>query len=239
MAPDALRQLWVRVLGERPHHPRAFTQGLVLEGDTLYESVGHYGASALRELDALTGAERRRVELPPHLFAEGLTKVGDRLFQLSWREGTALVWDVQRLAPVAQHRYAGEGWGLAFDGEHLVMSDGHTWLSFRDPGSFEVRRAVRVTHLGRPLAGVNELEWARGRLYANVWPTSHLVEIDPRTGCTTALIDASALVARVPRPARWRMDVLNGIAHDPASGRFLLTGKNWPLLFEVEFEPCD
>lgn len=226
------RQLRVRVLAERPHDPEAFTQGLVLDGDELFESVGRYGHSALREVDPRTGEERRRVALPTDIFAEGLALARGRLYQISWREQKALVWDARTFEQVREHRYSGEGWGLCFDGRRLVMSDGSAFLTFRDPETFRATGELQVTVDGEPQANLNELECVGNRIYANVWTTDDILEIDARTGRAISVIDASGLLTEAERAG---VDVLNGIAYDSRTRRFLITGKLWPKMFEVEF----
>ncbi|MCS6798865.1 MAG: glutaminyl-peptide cyclotransferase [Myxococcota bacterium] len=236
--------LTVRVVRRLPHARDAFTQGLVLHDGTLYEGTGLYGASTLRRVTLETGMVERRAQLPPELFGEGIALVRDRIVQLTWREGIALVWDAERFERVGEHRYRGEGWGLCFDGRRLVMSDGSDTLVFRDPDSFEITGRVRVRRAGRPLAHLNELECVDDLVYANVWQTDHIARIDPRTGAVTGWID-TALHPRAPEGLRLLppeladddTDVLNGIAYDARSGRFLLTGKRWPELYEVQFVP--
>lgn len=226
-------QLRVQVLDRRPHDKTAFTEGLVLDGDTLYESSGLYGSSSLRVVDPKTGTVRRSVALPAAYFAEGLAKVGSRLVQLTWREHVALVYDVDTLNVVERFPYEGEGWGLCDDGARLVMSDGTDRLSFRDRTSFALLGSVRVTLDGTPATNLNELECVDGAVYANVWLTDRILRIDPTDGAVTAVIDASGLLAANERGGP--DDVLNGIAYDPAHDTFLLTGKRWPALFETRF----
>ena len=225
--PEALR---VEVVRRHPNDTDAFTQGLLWHDGELYESTGLEGRSTLRRT-SVEGEVRQRVDVPGDFFAEGLARVGDRLFQLTWQSGKAFVYDRETFEKVAEHDYEGEGWGLCFDGEHLVMSDGSDRLAFRDPESFEVVREVRVTRIGRPLRRLNELECVDGAVYANVWQSDDIVRIDPATGAVTATIDASGLLTRAERR---RTDVLNGIAWLPDRERFLITGKLWPWAFEVE-----
>lgn len=224
-------ELAVEVVAEYPHDPDAFTQGLLWHGDRLYESTGQYGASSLRRVELATGAVEQRVELESHLFGEGLERVGDRLVQLTWREGLARVYDVETFELLAEERYAGEGWGLCHDGEHLLRSDGSAVLTRHEPVSLAFVDRVTVTLRGRPLPGLNELECAEGWVYANVYGTDRIVRIDPASGEVRAEIDASTL------PVRERNGVLNGIAYRPETATFLLTGKRWPQLFEVIFVP--
>jgi len=229
----AVAPVWgVEIVAEYPHDPDAFTQGLVFLDGRLFESTGLYGQSQLREVELATGRVSRRVELAPDLFGEGLAKVGDRLVQLTWLEERALVWDLASFARTGEHRYRGEAWGLAFDGQRLVQSDGSDRLTFRDPESFAPLGSLRVTDGGRPVTALNELEWAEDRIYANLWMSDEIAVIDPATGRLQARIDASSLLSPADRQ---RVDVLNGIAHDPESGLFFLTGKLWPRLFAVRW----
>jgi glutaminyl-peptide cyclotransferase len=171
------------------------------------------------------------VALPAGEFGEGLALVGERLVQLTWHEGLARVWRRDDFALLATWRYEGEGWGLAFDGRELVQSDGSATLTFRSADDFSPRRTLEVRRAGRAQAYLNELEWAEGALYANVWQSDEIVRIDPASGEVRAVFDASGLL---PAELRATTDVLNGIAYDPERRRFFLTGKLWPQLFEVE-----
>lgn len=229
-------QLRVRVVRSYPHARDAFTQGLVWHEGVMYESTGQYGRSSLRRVDLESGEVRERRDLPPQIFAEGLALAGDRLFQISWMEGEARVWSMPALEPVRTFEYEGEGWGLCFDGTQLVMSDGSDRLFFRDPETFEVRRSVRVRERGAPLDQLNELECVDGVVWANVWQTDRIVRIDPRNGRVTAVVDASGLLERDERRGA---DVLNGIAWIPERERFVITGKLWPRMFEVEMVPAE
>lgn len=232
-------RLGFRVVAEYPHDPSAFTQGLLIHDGVLYESTGQYGRSELRRVAPETGEVLLRRQLPDHLFGEGLALVPgtpDRLIQLTWQEEIALVWDRESLTALGELRYRGEGWGLTWDGERLVMSDGSAWLSFREPGGFTELARVEVTLEGRPLAGINELEWAEGALWANVWGSESVVRIDTATGEVTAVADLAALEELLPREESRGIDVLNGIAWWPERGTFLVTGKLWPRAFEVTLE---
>ncbi len=223
--------LELEVVARYPHDPEAFTQGLVWHEGRLFESTGLEGRSTVREVELATGRVLRSESLPRTLFGEGLARVGRRLVQITWQSGVAYVWDLERFDRIAQHRYEGEGWGLCYDGTSLVMSDGSDTLTFRDPDTFAVRRTVRVTKLGRPARNLNELECVEGAVFANVWQTDEILRIDPTSGRVTGILRASGLLT--PRE-RARADVLNGIAYIPETGRFLVTGKLWPTLFEVE-----
>ncbi|AEA27776.1 glutamine cyclotransferase [Pseudonocardia dioxanivorans CB1190] len=220
-----------QVLGELPHDTSAFTEGLEVAGGSLYESTGLAGRSQLRELDPATGALRRAVPLPADYFGEGLTVVGDRIWQLTWRDGVALEWDRASLQLLRQVPISGEGWGLCSDGARLVRSDGTDLLRFQDPTTFAETGSVRVTVDGEPLPQINELECVAGQVWANVWQTDRIVRIDPATGVVTAVVDASGLLSAAQRPGT---DVLNGIA-SLGGDEFLLTGKFWPVMFRVRF----
>ena len=228
-------RLKVKVVSTRPHDPAAYTQGLVWHEGSVYESAGQYGVSSLRQVDPATGEVRRKLDLPPQYFGEGLARVGDRLVQLTWQEGVAFVYRISDFEKVGEHRYTGEGWGLCHDGTRLIMSDGSDRLAFRDPETFAVTGEVRVRMEGAPVDQLNELECVDGAVYANVYQTQHIVRIDPATGEVTALIDASGLLGAADYQAG--AEVLNGIAWVPETKRFLITGKNWPLVFEVEVVP--
>ncbi|MDQ3781418.1 MAG: glutaminyl-peptide cyclotransferase, partial [Actinomycetota bacterium] len=228
---------WVpEVVARIPHDPGAFTQGLVVDGDVVWESTGLYGQSTLRRADRHTGEVLATAALDDALFGEGLELVGDRLVQLTWQEETALVWDSATLEQVDTFAYDGEGWGLCqLDDDRLVMSDGTATLTVRHPVTFESIDEIEVSRDGQPVTDLNELECVDGLVFANVWLTDEIVVIGD-DGSVVATVDAAALDAElVSTPGR---DVLNGIAHDPTTGTFLLTGKLWPTTFEVRFVPA-
>ena len=225
-------RLRVQVLQTYPHDPGAFTQGLVLTGGRLFESTGLEGRSSLREVEVATGRVLRRLDVPSPVFAEGLALVGTRLFQITWKHETVYTYDRDTFKKGPSFPYAGEGWGLCHDGRDLVMSDGSARLTFRGPETFRQVREVTVRDEGRPVEQLNELECVGPYVYANIWMTDRIVRVDPKSGVVTATIDASGLL----NPAeRFGTDVLNGIAYDPSSDTFLVTGKLWPKLFRVKF----
>lgn len=225
------------VLGERPHDPTAFTEGLLIVDGVLYESTGLEGASSVRAVDPLTGSVLRRSDLDPDSFGEGLTAIdGDRLVQLTWKQGIAIVWDRMDLQRVGEHRYEGEGWGITtLDDGRLVMSDGSDTLTVRDPSDFSAIERWTVTRSDGTVDRLNELEWDGGRIWANRWQTDEIVRVDPRCHRVDAVVDASPLRRRAAAVATAPIDVLNGIAHEPGTDRFLVTGKDWPVMFEVRF----
>jgi glutamine cyclotransferase len=220
------------VLGETPHDPGAYTEGIELDGSALYEGTGEVGHSELRELDPATGTVRRAVRLPG-LFGEGITVVGDRILQLTWRDGVVIEWDKATFTRVREVPLSGESWGLCRDGNRLVRSDGSDRLRFLDVTDLAETGSVGVTRNGQPLGGLNELECVDGQVWANVWPSDQIVRIDPAAGNVTAVVDASRLLDSTRRPVA---DVLNGIAY-AGGGQFLLTGKHWPTTFRVRFDP--
>lgn len=230
-APNVPERLKVKVLSTRPHDPGAYTQGLLFANGVLFESTGLNGRSSLREVDPKTGKVWRRVEVPRQYFAEGLALADNRLIQLTWQNGVAFVYNPMTFQKVGELRYNGEGWGLCYDGKRLVMSDGSDLLLFRDPKTFAPQGQVNVTLAGQPVYQLNELECVSGVIYANVWQTDDILRIDPKTGRVTAVIDASGLLSAQEAQ---QAEVLNGIAYDPAKKTFLLTGKLWPKMFEVE-----
>lgn len=230
--PSRLR---VEVFKRYPHAPDAFTQGLLWHEGTLYESTGLEGRSSLRHVRLEDGFVLELLPLAPELFAEGLARVGDELIQLTWQNGRALVWDAKGFKALREHTYRGEGWGLCYDGKRLVMSDGSDTLTFRDPRSFEALGSVKVQVAGRPLRELNELECVGQKVYANVWRTNEIVQIDAANGRVEGIIDADGLLQGAERQG---VDVLNGIAYIPERDRFLITGKLWPYLFEVRFVPA-
>ena len=238
-APAAVvERFTVRVVARYPHDPTAFTQGLLWHGGKLYESTGLAGRSTLRRVDLETGRVEEQAPLPDGAFGEGLALAGDRLVQLTWQEGRAFFWDPAGLALLDERRYEGEGWGLAWDGARLVQSDGTATLTFRDPTSFAASGRLAVTLEGRPLSLLNELELVDGALWANVWTTDDIVRIDPASGHVTAVVDAAALRAEAAAASGGRIDVFNGIAWHDERRTFLLTGKLWPVVFEVELVPA-
>jgi len=227
-------KLRLKVVRTFPHDPNAFTQGLLFFEGKFYESTGLHGRSSLRLVDPDSGVVERKVDLPADLFGEGLARVGGRLVQRTWQNGRALVWNLATLRKEREIPYQGEGWGLCFDGRHLIMSDGSETLTLRDPESFARVGEIVVRRAGRPVRNLNELECPEGVVYANVWQDNHIARIDPRTGEVTGWIDASGLLTPEEAGAA---DVLNGIAYLPATGHLVLTGKLWPRVFEVEVVP--
>ena len=223
-----------RVMRSLPHDTQASTQGLLIHDGRLFESTGGYGTSTVREVDLETGKVVRERRLADALFAEGLAWVGDRLVQLTWRTGVGFLYEPDTLRPVGSFPYEGEGWGLAFDGERLAMSDGTATLRFLDPGSFRETHRVEVAGPDGPIAGLNELEFVGDALYANVWRTERVAIIDPDSGDLRGWLHLDGILPVVFR--REGTAEMNGIAYDEAADRLFVTGKRWPRVFEIEMD---
>ena len=238
--PADVPERWrIEVLDRRPHDVEAYTQGLLWRDGVVYESTGSYGSSSLRAWRWSDGEELARVELDRRLFGEGITLVpgaGERLVQLTWRRGEALIWSLDPLREESRVRYEGEGWGLEYDGSHLIMSDGTPVLTIRDPLTLKVKRRLRVTRRGLPLPDLNELELVGDLLFANLYGSDEIAVIETGSGAVMAVVDASGLLTEEEAEAA---DVLNGIAYRPDTGTFLLTGKYWPWVFEVRIVGYD
>ncbi len=220
------------VVNKHPHDPEAFTQGLLWHDGRLYESTGLKGASTVREVSLEDGKVLRSRALGGQYFGEGLACDGDRLVQLTWQHGKGFVYRRETFEPVSEFSYLGEGWGLTFDGSRFILSDGTSNLRFLDPETFAVVKTVQVTSGGKPVGRLNELEWVEGRIYANIWQEDIIAVIVPDTGEVEAWIDLTGILTPEDR-AGHRVDVLNGIAYDPATKRLWVTGKEWPVLYEI------
>lgn len=219
------------VVHSYPHDREAFTQGLAFEDGILYEGTGIEGKSSLRQVDLATGRVVRRVDLDPAFFGEGIAVVGDQIVQLTWQNGVGIVYDRATFRERQRFRYGGEGWGLTYDGTHLILSDGTESLFFLDPRTFAFVRRVKVGTKDGPLKALNELEYVEGEIYANVWHKDFIARIDPQTGAVLGSINLAGLYPE--GEGRGREDVLNGIAYDRTARRLFVTGKNWPRLFQI------
>ncbi len=236
-APAPL-QAW-HLVREYPHDPQSFTEGLALDAKgRLIESGGSYGRSTLAIRDLASGRKLKSVPLPAQFFGEGATIVGDHIVQLTWKESTGFVYDF-KLRQIGQFSFNGEGWGLTYDGQRLIQSDGTAVLYFIDPRTFTTIGHVGVRDGDTDIIDLNELEYARGRIYANVWHSDRIAVIVPETGVVESWIDLAPLKERFAKPAGWDPgdNVLNGIAYDPRSGHLYVTGKRWPRLFEIALDP--
>lgn len=225
----------VAIVHAYPHDPGAFTEGLFyLHGD-LYESTGIPGQSNVRRVRLQDGVVLQSQTIAPSLFGEGIVNWGTEIVSLTWQDKTGFRWDLKTLKAKQTFHYTGEGWALTQDGKHLIMSDGTPVLRFRDPVSFREVRHLEVTADGRPVANLNELEWVKGEILANIWQTKVIARIDPKTGHVKAWIDLSALPESngTGNPDA----VPNGIAYDAEHDRLFVTGKDWPHLYEVRLLP--
>lgn len=214
-----------------PHDAKAFTQGLEYADGVLYEGTGLNGASSIRKVDLATGRVVQKRDVSSRYFGEGITVWKSALVELTWDTGVAFVYDKTTFKPIRQFSYEGEGWGLTHDGTNLIMSDGSDRLRVLDPDTFAERRRIAVTDHGVPVRDLNELEFVRGQILANVWLTDRIARVDPETGHVTGWLNLEGLlVGREPLSAN---AVLNGIAYDEAHDRLFVTGKLWPRLFEI------
>ncbi len=232
-----IMRTWRATVVRRLAHPgRGFTQGLIAGDDgTVWESTGRYGASALCRYRLGAGQVERRAPVPAGLFAEGICRVGDVIWQLTWRERVALRWDARTMELTGQVPYNREGWGICAADGYLVTSDGSSELVWRDPEALRPQAVIRVRCAGRRVQGLNDLAWSAGTIWANVAGTCYLAGVDPESGEVTDVVNA--------RPAReWhpgdRQAIMNGIAALPESGEFLLTGKGWRAIRQVRLRPA-
>lgn len=230
-----VEQIEYEVVATYPHDPGAFTQGLLYHDGFLYESTGQYGESTFRKVNIETGEVVNRVPLGDQLFAEGLTMVGDQFYQLTWKSELGLIYNEQMTA-VRKFEYEGEGWGLAYDGQHLILSDKSATLRFHDPETMRLDNNVTVLFGQSAVAEINELEYVDGQLFANIWKRDFIYRINPKTGQVTGRIDLSRLLAPSERPPIEQDGSLNGIAYNPEKGTFYVTGKRWPKLFEIRLK---
>ena len=220
-----------RVVRAYPHDPGAFTQGLIYLDGYLYESTGLNGRSSLRMTDLTTGKVLQKQPVASQYFAEGMTNFAGKLYQLTWQNGKAFVYDRFSFKLLREHTYTGEGWGLTNDGKRLILSDGTAQLRFIDPQTFAVTSKITVTDQGRPVDRLNELEYVRGEILANVWQTELIARISPTTGKVLGWIDLTGLLTQAEMQG---VDVLNGIAYDAKQDRLFVTGKLWPKIFEIK-----
>lgn len=219
------------IVGEFPHDSGAFTQGLLYHGGFLYEGTGLNGSSSLRKVEIRTGRVLQRKELQQQYFGEGIAMLGKRIYQITWRSGVGFVYDLRSFKQVDSFSYETEGWGLTTDGRRLVMSDGSDTLMFVDPRNYSVVKKIKVRDGDRPVLLINELEFVKGRIYANILGSDYVACIAPESGNVKEWIDLRQLRMRFRSE---KADALNGIAYDVKADRLFVTGKNWPVLFEIK-----
>jgi glutamine cyclotransferase len=221
------------VVNVYPHDTNAFTEGLTFDNGFLYESTGLYGNSTLRRVDLQTGEVLQLRTLPSQYFGEGIAIVGDEIVQLTWQSHVGFVYDKATFNLLQEFNYSTEGWGLTYDGKRLIMSDGTSTLYFLDPVTF--KRIGQVTvHDMAPVTELNELEYIKGSVYANVWGEEKIAVINPKTGQVTAWIDMTGIQNLKNQDPN---NVLNGIAYDASGDRLFVTGKMWPHIFEIKLIP--
>jgi glutamine cyclotransferase len=217
-----------------PHDPKAFTQGLAFHDGNLYESTGHHGSSSLRKVELKTGKVKKKYNVPQEYFAEGMAILQGKIFQLTWQSHKCFVYDLKSFDVLSEFHHEGEGWGMTSDGKLLIISDGTNQLRFMDPNTFLPVRTINVLNHNQPLTNLNELEYIKGEIYANIWHSERIVRIDPASGKILGWIDLSGI-----RPADVDSDtdnVLNGIAYDEKDDRLFVTGKRWTKLFEIRLK---
>ena len=214
-----------------PHDPLAYTQGLFYLNGLLYEGTGLNGRSSIRKVRLETGEVLEKHEIGEEYFGEGIVNWKDRLLEITWRSETGFIYDLASFATRGQFSYPGEGWGLTQDGKRIIMSDGTPELRFWDPETLREVGRVMVTDDGRPVPELNELEWIKGEVYANVYQTDRIARIDPSSGKVVGWINLAGILSAADRDRQ--VDVLNGIAYDAKGDRLFVTGKLWPKLFEI------
>ena len=217
-----------------PHSREAYTQGLIFHDGKLIESTGQEGRSSIRRVQPETGDVLQKVSLPPQYFGEGLTLLNGKIYQLTWQHQTGFIYDPVTFQKLGEFKYFGEGWGLTHDGQHLILSDGTYRLRYIDPATFQVKKIVSVTDRGAQVSQLNELEYVRGEILANVWHSNKIARIDPESGKVIGWIDLTGLLK--PGEVSDEDAVLNGIAFDESTGRLVVTGKMWPKLFEIRLK---
>jgi glutamine cyclotransferase len=226
-----------KIVQTYPHDPYAFTEGLVFEKGFLYESTGLNGSSTLRKVELETGNILQLHKLPAEFFGEGITIYNNRIIQLTYRSNVGFVYDKDSFELLQTFDYPTDGWGFTYDGKRLIMSDGTSTLYFLDPQTFREVGCINVHDKNGPVSGLNELEYVKGQIFANVWPTGRIVIISPQTGKVIGWIDLNGLLGLQDsdRPVK----VLNGIAYDAVGDRLFVTGKFWPKLFEIKLVPLN
>lgn len=226
-----LKEYKLEIVAEYPHDTESYTQGLFFHDGDLYESTGMHGKSTFRKVDLATGDALRKLNFDKQYFVEGSVILGNELYILTWESRVAFVYDANTLEYKSSWKYPREGWGLTTDGKHLIASDGTANLYFMN-NQFALDRKQLVTIDGRPVRWLNELEYIKGKVWANVYTSDEIVIVNPKNGKVEGLIDCKGLLPKILRTES--TDVLNGIAYDPRTDKIYLTGKNWPKLYEVK-----
>ncbi|REF26402.1 glutamine cyclotransferase [Xenorhabdus cabanillasii] len=227
-----------KIIRKIPHNQESFTQGLISDGNNIIESTGFYNKSKINVIDSANGTLLKSKELPKDVWGEGLTKLNGRYYVLTWKENKLLVLDTDNFHIIESINYEGEGWGLTTDGKNLIMSNGSAELFYRNPSDFSVEKSIQVTYNSKKIEKINELEWIKGLIYANVWYTDIILVIDPTNGKVIKWIDLAGIQFSLDIFDK-NTNTLNGIAYDPISDKIYVTGKNWSNIFEVKFTGND
>jgi glutamine cyclotransferase len=228
----AVTEYTYQIVHTYPHDRTSYTQGLLYRDGVLYEGTGMYDESRIRKVKLETGEVLQNHDIPGQYFGEGIIIWKDRLLELTWKSEKGFIYDLATFTVKGEFPYPGEGWGLTTDGKRIIMSDGTAELRFWDPETLKETGRITVTEDGRPLDQLNELEWVKGEIYANVYQTDRFVRIDPATGKVVGSVDCRGLLT--PADRNDQTDVLNGIAYDEKGDRLFVTGKRWPKLFEIK-----
>ena len=234
LIPPPTPQYTYRVVNTYPHDRTAFTQGLEYRDGFLYEGTGITGRSSVRKVDLTTGRVLQNFDVPQPFFGEGITLVGNQIIELTWQSQTGFVYDKSNFRVLGNFQYPGEGWGLTNDGKQIYMSDGSSQIRVWDPVTLKEVRRITVKDGDKPVTQLNELEFVKGEILANVWRTDRIARISPADGKVLGWIDLSGIL---PPSERSGSDVLNGIAYDASTDRLFVTGKLWPKLFEIKLVP--
>ncbi|CAA9401231.1 MAG: Glutamine cyclotransferase [uncultured Pyrinomonadaceae bacterium] len=241
-AADKIPVYTYEIVNTFKHDPKAFTQGLVYENGFLYESTGQTGESTLRKVELESGKVLQKHDVDDDIFAEGMTILNGKIYQITWQDGVCFVYDLKNFKLLEELKYNGEGWGLTNDGTNLIMSDGTHIIKFLDPQTLKTVRALPVfQETGKPLFKINELEYVKGEIWANIWHSeeigkpNHIARIDPNSGKLLGWINLQGISP--DDVARDEENTLNGIAYDAGGDRIFVTGKNWKNLFEIKIKP--
>ena len=242
LASSAYAQSGIPIYGYKvvhtyPHDTSAYTEGLFYLDGYLYESTGTEGQSTIRKVDLPTGKVLQKIDLPPPDYGEGIVAWKNKLVQLTWQSQRGYVYDLHSFKRISSFTYPGEGWALTTDGRRIYMSDGTATIRVLDPETLKQVDKIEVTAMGEPLINLNELEWVKGQIYANVWLTHNIVQIDPANGKVVGVINLTGLAPDPQTLSDPGNDVLNGIAYDAKRDRLFVTGKRWPSIYEIKLTP--
>lgn len=230
VSAEEITRLEYKIIAIYPHDVNAFTQGLEINNNILYEGTGLYGKSSLKKIDLKTFKLIKEIKLEQNFFGEGITILNNKIYQLSWKENTAFVYDLN-LNLINSFSYQGEGWGLTNNNKELIMSNGSEYIYFRNPENFKITRKIKVKKADQKITNLNELEYLNGYLYANIWQEDYILKIDSKTGAVRAYLDLTKLLKT---NYQGEINVLNGIAYDKKTDSFLVTGKLWPKIYRIK-----